>query len=141
MVDSSADVTDNTGHGTQLGEASAKRTPALTGRLAAGGLDVGAAMHRLVPGTWAAARVPVRVCEFAPAARAGRRATVRWSALNAGAVTRWTVSLRRVRTLSKRQARSAHAGIRRAGSHRWTVTGYSPAGKVVSASRGFRVVR
>lgn len=127
--------------------ASAKRTSALAGKVAGGGLDVGVAMHRLVPGTWgrsaAASRARLRL-RVAARARAGRRATIRWSATNASSVTRWTVALdgRRVRTVSKRQTRSASARVSRPGRHRWTITGYdSRSGKVVSATRSFRVVR
>ena len=125
--------------------ASAKRTSHLAARVAAGGLDVGAAMHRLVPGTWGrrGARVRLRL-RAARRARTGRRATLRWTTANASSVKRWRVSLdgRRVRTLSNRQARRAHTRISRTGRHRWTVTGYdSRARKVVSAARRFRAVR
>lgn len=124
--------------------ASSARTSSLADRVSAGRLDVGAAMHRIVPGAWgtSGARAGMRM-RAARRVRAGRRATVRWSPANASSVTRWSVSLdgRRVRTSSSRQARSAHARIARPGRHRWTVTGYDArARKVVSATRSFRAL-
>ena len=122
--------------------ASSERTRGIAGRVSAGHLDVGAAMHRIVPGTWGAGKARARVrLRAAGRARAGRRATIRWSATNASSVTRWKVSLdgRRVRTLTSRQARSAHTRIARPGRHRWTVTGYDARSReVLSATRSFR---
>lgn len=120
----------------------------LAGRVAAGGLDVGAAMQRISPETLtastrtaAAARLRLRSSKTT---RAGRSASVRWTATNAGSVRRWTVKLdgRRVRSVRGGQPRLARKKVTRAGSHRWTVVGTTATGRqVVSSSRSFRVVR
>ncbi len=127
--------------------ATARRSSDVAGKVAAGSLDVSAAMHRLLPGGWsrsgARARTRLRL-RAARRARTGRRVTVRWSATNARAVKRWRVSLngRRVRTLSARQARRVKTRVTRTGTNRWTVTGYDAKSKrVVSSSRTFRAVR
>jgi subtilisin family serine protease len=124
--------------------AGAARTPALTGRIGAGMLDVGAAMRRLgagaTTGVPAAARVRVQA---ARRAAVGGRATVRWNATNAGAITRWRVMLdgRPVRTLRSGQALRAQTRVTRAGRHRWTVTGFDAGNrKVVTSARSFLAV-
>lgn len=123
--------------------AGSRRTHDLIGRISAGALDVGAAMHRLVPGSWGPAAHPRVRVQTAARARTGRRVTVRWSAKSAGSVKRWSVALdgRRLRTLSNGRARTAHARVTRAGRHRWTVTGYDAhARKLVRAGRSFRAL-
>ncbi len=134
---------------------SARRTRAVAGKVGAGQLDVGAAMHALVEGDWGApiAHIAVtpphkgarraRVRLRAPrAVRAGRRVNLRWKAVGAGAVKKWRVKLSgRTRMVGKRKHRAPLRAVR-AGHRRWTVTGYDASGhKVVRASRTLRVVR
>jgi subtilisin family serine protease len=134
--------------------ASAPKRNILSGLLGGGGLDIGAAMHAVLPGDrWQAAGTSSAVAPptATPALRlrtgrpihAGRRATVRWSAPGADSVARWRVSLdgRRVATLDGGDSRVARRRIAAAGSHRWRVVGFDEAGaKVVSAVRSFRVL-
>jgi subtilisin family serine protease len=134
--------------------ASALRPRPLLGLLGWGELDVGAAMHAILPGSmWHEApadappppatrpRLRLRV---AAAVRAGREATVRWSATAARNVTRWSIYLdvRRVATRSSRRAPVLRKRIDRPGLHRWKVVGFDAIGvRVASAVRPFRVLR
>jgi subtilisin family serine protease len=126
----------------------------LSGLLGGGGLDVGAAMHALLPGDrWTAASAPTAAVAAVAKAlrlrtgastRAGRRATLRWSATGADTVARWQVSLdgRRVAVLDAGDRRVVRHSIAVAGNHRWRVVGLDEAGaKVVSGVRRFRVLR
>jgi subtilisin family serine protease len=120
--------------------------------LGGGGLNVAAAMHAVLPGDrWnaagasptASATAALRLSTGARV-RAGRRATLRWSATGADTVARWQVSLdgRRVATLDGGDRRMVRRRIAGAGSHRWRVAGFDEAGaKVVAAVRSFRVLR
>jgi subtilisin family serine protease len=136
--------------------ATAAKRSGLAGLLGGGGLDVGAAMHALLPGdAWHATpgSAPAAAGTTASAklrlstgrrTRAGRRATLRWTATGADSVTRWRVTLdgRRVATRPAAGKRVVRQRIARAGSHRWKVLGYDTAGKrVVATARGFRVLR
>ena len=128
--------------------ATADRSGGLSGLIAAGRLDIGSAMRRLRPGaTWrsaSAAAAGPRLRLRAGRSRAGRRATLRWSATGAEMVTRWRVSLdgRVVRTVRAGRSRVARRTVARAGRHRWRVVGFDAAGeKVVSATKTFRVLR
>jgi subtilisin family serine protease len=117
-----------------------------------GGLDVGAAMHAILPGgMWRganpiaaqAAAVSVRLRTGAQI-RAGRRATVRWTGTGTGTVTSWRISLdgRRIATRTVDDASVLRRKIAKAGKHRWKVVGYNDAGvKVVTGSRSFRVLK
>ena len=77
--------------------------------------------------------------------RVGRRAVVRWNEINADdKVARWRVYLngKRVRTLRAGRSRVLRKRMHYTGRYRWTVSGVGASGQtVVSASRGFRVVR
>jgi subtilisin family serine protease len=123
--------------------AGADLTPHLTGKVGAGRLDVGAAMHRIVPGAWGAGPQRLRVRVRRPRiARVGRRLRVRWQA-HTNAVARWVVSLdgRRMRTVPGR-ARHASIRARRRGPHRLTIAGYDRAGRsLAKAARRIRVRR
>jgi subtilisin family serine protease len=125
----------------------------LSGLLGGGGLDVGAAMHALLPGDrWTAASAPTAAVAAVAKAlrlrtgastRAGRRATLRWSATGADTVARWQVSLdgRRIAVLDAGDRPVVRRRIAAAGSHRWRVVGLDEAGaKVVSGVRRFRVL-
>jgi subtilisin family serine protease len=133
--------------------ASAPKRTILSGLLGGGGLDVGAAMHAVLPGAmWGAAGTTTSVAATAgPTLRlssgrpvhAGRRATLRWSATDVDTVARWQVSLdgRRVAALDEGARRVVRQRIARAGRHRWRVVGFDEAGaKVVSAVRSFRAL-
>jgi subtilisin family serine protease len=134
--------------------AAAPKRTILSGLLGSGGLDVGAAMHAVLPGDrWNAARTTavaataaattLRLSSGRPV-HAGRRATVRWSATGAENVARWQVSLdgRRVATLDESDSRVVRRRVARAGRHRWRVVGFDEAGaKVVAAVRSIRVLR
>jgi len=74
--------------------------------------------------------------------RAGRAATVRWSATGADAVATWRVLLdgQRIKTLpgTKSQLRKK---MSRTGTHTWKIVGLDADGQhVVSAARRFKVV-
>ncbi|MGH2919477.1 MAG: hypothetical protein ACRDLS_12905, partial [Solirubrobacteraceae bacterium] len=76
--------------------------------------------------------------------RAGRRATVRWTAKRAGTVRTWHTYLngKRVRVVSATSSRVLRKRIARSGRHRWTVVGRDASGrKVVAASKSFRAYR
>ena len=126
----------------------------LLGGNGGGGLDVGAAMHAILPGDmWRSSPVgPVEARSAASAVtvrtggrtRAGRRATVRWSVTGADSVTTWRVMLdgRRVATRSVDASRVLRRKIDKAGKHTWKIVGYDAGGeRVVAGSRGFRVLR
>ncbi len=134
--------------------ATAPRPGLLAGVLGGAGggeLNVGDAMHAILPGgMWTASAAATRAAPVSVSlriggkVRAGRRATVRWSGKGTGAVSRWRILLdgRRVAT------RSVHAGnvlrrkVSKAGTHRWKVVGYDAGGKrVVIGARKFRVLR
>lgn len=132
---------------------SAVRTSPLAGQVASGGLNISAALHRVLPGAmWrsapaAASTVPsstrLRVLTGARI-RTGSTATVRWSASGAQRVTRWRVSLdgRRVGTVPAGKRSLLRKRVSRAGSHRWKVVGVDAAGaSVVTGARVFRVLR
>ncbi|HVF76662.1 MAG TPA: S8 family peptidase [Solirubrobacteraceae bacterium] len=134
--------------------ASAPRSGLLAGLLGAGSLDVGAAMHRVLPGgMWreatatatATASAAARV-ELLAQARvlAGRAATLRWRATADERVASWNVLLdgRRVAAVAKGKRSMLRKRISRTGRHRWKVVGVDAGGApVVSATRSFRVVR
>jgi subtilisin family serine protease len=101
--------------------ATASHPGALQGRVASGMLDVAAAMHRIVPGTW------------------GHRSSIllRWRARGAArSVVRWRITLggRRVRTVPGRARRALIRAVV-SGRHRWTVTGYDANGQAVARTR------
>jgi len=129
----------------------APRGGALGGMLGSGSLDVGAAMHRLLPGAmWRdapAAATTAGVASVKVLAKARMRsgsATVRWRSAGDQRVSRWRVTLdgRRVGNVSNSKRSILRKRVSRAGKHRWTVVGVDATGsKVVSAARSFRVVR
>jgi subtilisin family serine protease len=136
--------------------ASAPRPTILSGLLGSGSLNVGAAMHRILPGAlWRAAPAAGSTAEAAAAAvrvrvlaktriRAGRSATVRWRASGAATVTAWNVLLdgKRVGTVAAGDRSLLRKRLGRTGKHRWKVVGVDAAGaQVVAAARSFRVVR
>jgi hypothetical protein len=134
--------------------ASAPKRSILSGLLGGGGLDVGAAMHAILPADrWAAASAPAAAAATAATAlrlrtgtrtRSGRRATLRWSATGIDTVARWQVSLdgRRVAVLDGGDSRVVRHRIAAAGNHRWRVVGFDESGaKVVAGVRRFRVLR
>jgi subtilisin family serine protease len=134
--------------------ASAPKRTVLSGLLGGGGLDIGAAMHQILPGgMWQATPAGAIAARSASSAvrlrtgrqiRAGRRATVRWSVTGADSVTTWRISLdgRRVATRSVDDSRVLRRKIAKAGKHSWKVVGYDAAGEqVVAGSRSFRVLR
>jgi subtilisin family serine protease len=127
--------------------ATTTRAKDLSGLLATGRLDVGAAMHRVLPGdawrTTVTASTAGRLRLRAASTRAGRRATVRWTAPGVDPVARWRVSLdgRVVATVRGSRPRVARRLVRRAGRHQWRVVGFDAGGaKVVAAKRSFRVL-
>ena len=123
--------------------ASARRPAPLLGLLAAGALDVEAAMRAILPGARWREQPAVRLRPTARV-RAGRAATLRWTATGAHAVTRWTVYLdaRRVATRPSRRAGVLRKRVARPGVHRWKVVGLDAAGRrVTSGARTFRVLR
>jgi len=135
---------------------SAPRMQGLEGLLGSGKLNAGDAMHAILPGhLWRATSVaaasatpaaaPLRVrLRTGQAVRAGRRATLRWSASGTPKVSSWRVLLdgRRVATLGRDRARVLRKRIARTGTHRWIVAGYSAEGyRLASATRRFKVLR
>jgi len=134
---------------------SAPRPKLLAGLLGSGALDVAAALHSVLPGDmWRAA--PASASANAAAAeaarlevsaksrvRAGRSATVRWTATGAERVVSWRVLLdgKRVKTLPG-TASLLRKRVNRPGTHRWKIVGLDAEGKrVVSAGRQFKVLR
>jgi hypothetical protein len=76
--------------------------------------------------------------------RAGRAATVRWSARGAARVTRWRVLLdgRSVGTVAAGKRSLLRRRVSRPGTHHWKVVGLDAKGAlVVAAARSFRVLR
>jgi hypothetical protein len=130
---------------------SAPRKSVLAGLLGSGSLDVGAAMHRLLPdGMWRATpaaaagdNASVKVLAKAKVA-AGISTTVRWKASGDTRVTKWRVLLdgKRVGTVAKGKRSMLRKRVSGTGRHRWKVVGVDATGNsVVSAARSFRVVR
>jgi subtilisin family serine protease len=111
----------------------ARPAPGLRGAVAYGGLDVAAAMHRLLPG--AAWRAPVRL--RAPAGARAGRVTLRWSARHMPTVVRWRVTVDG-RTVGRvRAGRPLRIRTRvGAGSHRWRVVALNGAQRRVAAEAG-----
>ena len=134
---------------------SAPRPTLLAGLLGSGALNVGAALHSVLPGDmWRASSLRAGAAAADAAAislevsakrrvRSGRSASVRWTATGAERVVSWRVLLngKRVKTLpaTKSQLRKK---VTRPGTHRWKIVGVDAEGaKVVSAARQFKVVR
>ena len=100
-------------------------------------------MHAVLPGARWREQPSVRLRPTARV-RAGRAATLRWSATGASTVKRWTVYLdaRRVATRASRRTGVLRKRVARPGVHRWTVVGVDAAGRrVTSGARAFRVLR
>ena len=131
----------------------APKRSGLAGLLGGGGLDVGAAMHAVLPGDlWKATPSAARPATASASLslrtgkqiRAGRRASLRWTATAAASVTRWEVLLdgRRVATRGGGATGSLRKRIAKSGTHRWKVVGHDAEGeRVVAKSRSFRVLR
>ena len=134
---------------------SAPRPKLLAGLLGSGALNVTAALRSVLPGDmWrdtglgagAAADAAEQIALEISAkkrVRAGRTATVKWTATGAEQVATWRVLLngQRVKTLpgTKSQVRRK---VSRPGTHRWKIVGYDAEGqRVVSAARQFKVLR
>ena len=136
---------------------SAPRPKLLAGLLGSGALNSGAAMHSVLPGDmWRAPAADTGLRAGAADAdairlevsakkrvRAGRAATVKWTATGADRVVSWRVSLNGtlIKTLpgTKSQLRKR---VSRPGTHRWKVVGLDAEGqRVVSAARQFKVLR
>ena len=136
---------------------SAPRPKLLAGLLVSGALNVArSAMHTVLPGDMWRARRPAADAAAADAEaialevtatrrlRAGRSATVSWTATGADRVClSWRVLLdgKRIKTLpgAKSQLRKK---VNRPGTHRCKVVGLDAEGtKVVSAARRFKVLR
>jgi len=130
-----------------------QKTGLLQGLLGGGGggeLNVGSAMHAILPGAlWKATAAPqvaapALTLKTGGRTRAGRRATLRWSAAGAAAVTSWRIALdgRRVATRTIDDSTTLRRKVGRAGTHRWKVTGYDDAGRrLVTGTRSFKVLR
>ncbi len=127
---------------------SAPQPTLLAGLLGSGALNVATALHSVLPGDmWKAAAAAEAIALKVSAKRrirAGRAATVRWTATGpAERVVSWRVSLngKRIKTLpgTKSQMRKR---VRKPGTHRWKVVGVDAEGaRVVSAARTFKVLR
>jgi hypothetical protein len=112
-------------------------TPEIAAAFAPGAIDPS-------PAGGARTATPKLSLTVARTVRAGRRASVRWRAINAGSVVRWHAYLngRDVKSASSRSARVARTRVARPGRYRWMVVGRDARGrKVVSAARSFRVTR
>ena len=135
---------------------SAPRPSLLSGLLGGGALNVASALHRVLPGSlWKhnpaqhvalalddESRVTLEV-RTKSRIRAGRSATVRWTATGAERVVRWRVSLngKRIKTLPGKKT-ALRKRVKKAGTHRWKVVGLDAAGtRVVAAARRFEVVK
>jgi subtilisin family serine protease len=133
---------------------SAPRPSLLSGLLGSGTLNVADALHRILPGglwknsdTQSVSRAledgaTLKVNSKARV-RAGRSATVRWTATGADRVVRWRVSLngKRIATLAGKKSRLSKR-VRKTGTHRWKVVGVDAEGaRVVVAARKFKVVK
>jgi subtilisin family serine protease len=136
---------------------SVTRPKPLLGLLSSGALNVAAAMHTVLPGDrWRATAGADALHTVAADAdaislelsgkrrvRAGRSATVRWTAVGAEQVVTWNVSLngKRIKTLPGTKTRLRRK-MSRPGTHRWKVVGIDADGqRVVSATRTFKVVK
>jgi subtilisin family serine protease len=132
---------------------SARRTPATDGKVAAGELDVGAAMHRLVPGGWggpsasahasATGAGPLNIRLHSPRrVRSGRRVMLRWSATSADRVARWRLRIDgAVRTFSASKHRMPVV-FRHRGHVRWTITALDDNDTPIkTVGRSFRITR
>ena len=150
------DMSEPSLRGALLG--SAPKTGLLQGLLGGGGgggLDIGAAMHAILPGSmWHAGPSAGPVAAQAAAAtvrvkagasiRAGRRATVRWTATGAAGITSWRIMLDGKRIATRRAADRpvVRRTIAKAGKHRWKVAGYDAAGvRVATGTRSFKALR
>ena len=125
-----------------------RRDDFLATLLGGGRLDVGAAMHAVVPGAMWKASAPASAgagpkltLRVTSRVRLGSRVVLRWKAVGADAVTTWRVSLdRKVRAKVPATTAGVSRRMRRAGRHVWRVVGFDADGaKVVSARRAFRV--
>ena len=126
----------------------------LAGLLEDGALNVAAALRAVLPGDMWQARAAAIDSEAAAAEtrlkvsakrriRAGRSATVRWTATGADSVVRWRVSLngKRIKTLPGTKS-LLRKRVSKPGTHRWKVVGLDAEGNaVVSAARKFKVLR
>jgi subtilisin family serine protease len=127
----------------------------LTGLLSAGALNVGAAMHSVLPGDmWRASADGTRTIaanadgtrleiSAKRRVRAGHSTTVRWTAVGADQVVTWNVSLngKRIKSLPGTTSQ-LRKKVSRPGTHRWKIVGLDADGqRVVSASRQFKVLR
>jgi subtilisin family serine protease len=122
----------------------------LGGSEGGGELNVGDAMHSILPGgMWRASAASTRVAPVAVSlrtttkVRAGRRATLRWSVTGTDAVSQWRVLLdgKRIATRSVDDSAVLRHKVTKSGTHRWKVVGYDAAGaRVVIGSRNFRVL-
>ena len=134
---------------------SAPRPTLLSGLLGGGSLNVAAALHRVLPGSMWKDSPTQNVAlplDESPATlqvsaksriRAGRSATVRWTATGADRVVQWRVSLngKRVSTLPGTKT-ALRKRVNKAGTHRWKVVGLDAEGEtVVAATRKFKVVK
>jgi subtilisin family serine protease len=137
---------------------SAPKPGLIAGLLGGGGggeLDVGAAMHLILPGDmWRTTAAPTAVAAaLAPAKlslrtsrkiRAGRRATLRWSATRTDSITTWRVMLdgKLLATRTIDDSRVIRHKVLKPGTHRWKVVGYTAGGeRVASGTRAFKVLR
>jgi subtilisin family serine protease len=133
---------------------SAPRPSLLSGLLGGGSLNVGAAMHRILPGSqWKDSptqdvALPLDESQATlevsskKRVRKGRSATVRWTATGAASVVTWRVSLngKRISTLPGTKT-VLRKRVNKAGTNRWKVVGLDADGEpVVSATRKFKVV-
>ena len=120
----------------------------LVGLLGFGGLNVGAAMRLILPGALWRAAPPVADAELVRLdidaqrrVRAGREATVRWSASDAERVDSWRVLLdgRRVRSLPGTRT-TLRKRVIQPGKHRWKIVAVAADGaRIGAAARAFRV--
>jgi hypothetical protein len=133
---------------------SAPRPSLLSGLLGGGSLNVGAAMHRILPGSqWKDSptqNVALPLDESQATlevsskkrVRKGRAATVRWTATGAASVVQWRVSLNGKRISTVPGTKTAlRKRVNKAGTNRWKVVGLDAEGEtVVAATRKFKVV-
>jgi subtilisin family serine protease len=136
---------------------SAPKPSLLAGLLEDGALNVAAAMRSVLPGDMWQARAAAIDDEAGAAGgaislkisaksrvRAGRSATVRWTATGAAArVVSWRVLLngKRIKTVPATKS-VLRKRVNTPGTHRWKIVGVDADGKhVVSAARKFKVLR
>ena len=129
---------------------SAPRPSLLSNIVGSGRLDVGAAMHRVLPGSLWRAAPATATSEAArlrllaeKRVRAGRSATVRWRVSDASRVAAWKVLLDGKKIGTVKSGKSLlRKRVNSPGRHRWKVVGVDAAGaQVVAAARSFRVVK